>query len=154
MGRQIGVADGLDGAERGKFGGEGARLGAVAIGDPSVSNGQGAFAGGFNSIATADGTATGAAANGAIVGGRSVADGSLEMRVRATQTIGFVAFVDAGQAFAGGAPDFSRPLGASVGLGLRYFTSFGPLRLDIATPIERRSGDRPFAIYASVGQAF
>ena len=94
------------------------------------------------------------AANGAIVGGRSVADGSLEMRVRATQTIGFVAFVDAGQAFAGGAPDFSRPLGASVGLGLRYFTSFGPLRLDIATPIERRSGDRPFAIYASVGQAF
>ncbi|WP_368737250.1 BamA/TamA family outer membrane protein [Acinetobacter baumannii] len=30
----------------------------------------------------------------------------------------------------------------------------GPIRLDFAVPIARRAGERPYAIYVSLGQAF
>jgi len=39
-------------------------------------------------------------------------------------------------------------------LGLRYYTAFGPLRLDLATPLRKRSGDSPVQVYISLGQAF
>ena len=92
--------------------------------------------------------------SGAVIGGRSVFDGSLELRARVTDTIGLVPFFDAGDAFASSWPDFSAPLRMSAGLGLRYYTSFGPLRVDLATPVNRRPGDPRFAIYVSIGQAF
>jgi translocation and assembly module TamA len=41
-----------------------------------------------------------------------------------------------------------------VGLGFRYYTAFGPLRLDLATPLHKRSGDSPIQVYISLGQAF
>jgi translocation and assembly module TamA len=91
---------------------------------------------------------------GSILGGRSVFDSSVEVRYRMTDTIGFAPFLDAGNAFAGSTPDFSRPLQMAAGLGLRYYTAIGPLRLDVATPINPRHGDAPVAVYASVGQSF
>jgi translocation and assembly module TamA len=94
------------------------------------------------------------APDGAILGGRSALDSSLEIRWRATDTIGLVGFFDAGNAFEAEVPNFSLPLQMSAGVGLRYYTGFGPLRLDIAAPINPRSGDPRFAIYASIGQAF
>jgi translocation and assembly module TamA len=39
-------------------------------------------------------------------------------------------------------------------LGLRYYTAFGPLRLDLAAPLHKRSGDSPIQVYISLGQAF
>jgi translocation and assembly module TamA len=42
----------------------------------------------------------------------------------------------------------------AAGLGLRYYTGFGPIRLDIAVPLNRRPGDAPVAAYIGVGQAF
>ena len=42
----------------------------------------------------------------------------------------------------------------AAGLGLRYYTSIGPIRLDVAFPLERRSGNGLLAIYVSIGQAF
>ncbi len=94
------------------------------------------------------------APNGDVIGGRSVFDGSAELRVKVTDTLGFVPFVDAGNAFASSAPDFAQPLHWAAGIGLRYYTAIGPIRLDVATPIDKRPGDRPIAAYISIGQSF
>lgn len=88
------------------------------------------------------------------IGGRSLIEASLEARIRITDTIGLVPFVDAGGAFASSYPDFKNELHVAAGLGLRYYTAIGPIRLDVATPLNKRSQDRPVAVYVSLGQAF
>jgi translocation and assembly module TamA len=90
----------------------------------------------------------------AVIGGRSLFEASAELRVRVNDTIGIVPFFDAGNAFASTFPNFSAPLYSSVGLGLRYFTAVGPIRLDVAFPLERHAGNGPVAVYFSIGQAF
>ena len=89
-----------------------------------------------------------------VAGGRSLIEGSAELRVRVTPTIGVVAFADAGYVGEDSIPDFSEDLRIGVGGGLRYLTGFGPIRLDVATPLDRRSGDPSVAIYVGIGQAF
>jgi translocation and assembly module TamA len=89
-----------------------------------------------------------------VIGGRSFFETSAEVRVKVTETIGVVPFFDAGNAFAANIPDFKAPLQMSAGLGLRYYTAIGPIRVDIAAPINRRDGDKPVAVYVSIGQAF
>ncbi len=91
---------------------------------------------------------------GRLVGGRSLVDGSLEARIRITDTIGLVPFVDVGQAFAGPLPSRSEPLRVGAGVGLRYYTPIGPIRVDVAVPVDRRRGESPYALYVSIGQAF
>jgi translocation and assembly module TamA len=91
---------------------------------------------------------------GAVVGGRSLFEASAELRVKLTDTIGVVPFFDAGNAFASNFPNFSEPLFAAAGLGLRYYTAVGPIRLDVAFPLERRVGNGPVAVYVSIGQSF
>jgi translocation and assembly module TamA len=91
---------------------------------------------------------------GAVVGGRSVFDASAELRVKVTDTIGVVPFFDIGNAFTSNFPTFNEPLFSAVGLGLRYYTSVGPIRLDVAFPLERHPGTGPVAIYVSIGQSF
>ncbi len=88
------------------------------------------------------------------VGGRSLVEGSLEARIRITDTIGLVPFVDVGQAFAGPLPSRSEPLRVGAGLGLRYYTPIGPIRVDVAVPVDRRRGESPYALYVSIGQSF
>ena len=51
-------------------------------------------------------------------------------------------------------PDLSGDLRFGVGAGLRYFTGFAPIRLDVAFPLDPQSGDPEFAIYLGLGQAF
>ncbi|WP_246731390.1 autotransporter assembly complex family protein [Methylocapsa sp. S129] len=89
-----------------------------------------------------------------IIGGRSLFETSAELRVKITSTIGLVPFFDAGNAFAGSAPDFKQPLQMAAGLGFRYYTSIGPIRLDVAAPLNPRPGDKPVAVYVSIGQSF
>lgn len=91
---------------------------------------------------------------GIVVGGRSLLEASIEARFRVSQTIGIVPFLDAGGAFRSAFPDFKERVRAAAGLGLRYYTAIGPIRLDVATPLNRRRGDQPVAVYISVGQAF
>jgi translocation and assembly module TamA len=91
---------------------------------------------------------------GAVVGGRSLFEASAELRVKVTDTIGLVPFFDAGNAFASNFPNFSEPLFTAAGLGLRYYTSVGPIRLDVAFPLEHRPGNGVVAVYVSIGQAF
>lgn len=93
-------------------------------------------------------------ASGDVVGGASLLEASLEARIKITNTIGVVPFIDAGSAFASRYPDFKDRIRWAAGLGLRYYTAIGPIRLDVAFPMNRRKGDRPVAVYFGVGQAF
>lgn len=89
-----------------------------------------------------------------VIGGRSYVDGAVELRAKVTDKIGVVAFADAGNAFLTTYPDFSEELKVGVGAGLRYFTSLGPLRVDLAIPLNPDAGDPDFGIYVGLGQAF
>jgi len=40
------------------------------------------------------------------------------------------------------------------GVGLRYYTAFGPLRLNLATPLHKRSADSPIQVCINLGQVF
>jgi translocation and assembly module TamA len=64
-----------------------------------------------------------------------------------------VPFVDAGNIYARALPDFSG-LRYGAGLGLRYHSSFGPIRIDVGTPINRQRGDGRITVFVSLGQAF
>ncbi|SDZ75108.1 autotransporter assembly complex protein TamA [Microbulbifer marinus] len=88
------------------------------------------------------------------IGGRGLGEISLEGRFRFTDTWGGVLFVDGGNAYVDPRPKFS-DLFWGAGIGVRYFTSFAPLRLDIAVPLDKREGiDSNYQIYVSLGQAF
>ncbi|MGO9418929.1 autotransporter assembly complex protein TamA [Roseiarcus sp.] len=89
-----------------------------------------------------------------VVGGRSLFEASAELRIKITDTIGIVPFFDAGNAFASNFPNFSMPLYEAAGLGFRYYTAIGPIRLDVAFPFQRVPGSGPVAVYISIGQAF
>lgn len=86
------------------------------------------------------------------IGGRSVNEAAFEGRYR-FGNFGVVGFVDAGQVYRGSTPDFSN-LRFGAGVGARYYTNFGPMRFDIATPIGRKPGEARVSVYVSIGQAF
>jgi translocation and assembly module TamA len=88
------------------------------------------------------------------IGGRSLLEGSLEARIKVTDVIGIVPFVDAGTAFESSFPDFDETIHVSAGIGLRYYTGIGPIRVDVAFPLNRERGDSTAALYISLGQAF
>ena len=86
------------------------------------------------------------------IGGTSLIEGAIEGRYRFGD-YGAVAFVDAGQVYEKSVPDFSG-IRMGVGVGARYYTNFGPLRVDVATPLGRKKGESRFNLYISIGQAF
>jgi translocation and assembly module TamA len=88
------------------------------------------------------------------IGGRSLFEASGEVRVRVTETIGVVAFVDVGAAFTSRFPDFDDELRIGAGPGIRYFSPIGPLRVDLGFPVNPRDSDDAFQLYISIGQAF
>ncbi len=94
------------------------------------------------------------AANGEVIGGRSLFTASFEARWRVTDVFGVVPFLDMGQAFNAEFPDFSQTLRFAAGIGFRYYTAVGPIRVDFAFPLNPRPGDASFAFYVGIGQAF
>ena len=87
------------------------------------------------------------------VGGLALFEGSVEARLGITENIQIVPFLDFGTVSDELVPNFSNfKLGA--GVGARYLTSFGPLRLDVAVPLDPGPRDADFQIYAGIGQAF
>ena len=89
------------------------------------------------------------------LGGRSLLELGGEVRVRLTEEIGAVPFIDGGTVFDSPYPDMDETLRWAAGLGVRYFTGFGPLRLDVAFPLNPRDDvDDVFQFYVSFGQAF
>jgi len=89
------------------------------------------------------------------IGGTSSTEFGAELRWRVTGSIGLAGFVEAGAVYDTAMPDWGRDLRWSVGIGARYYSAIGPLRLDLAMPLDRRGGiDDAFAILMSLGQAF
>jgi translocation and assembly module TamA len=90
------------------------------------------------------------------IGGRGLAEFSLESRIRLKQfggNFGVVPFIDGGSLTTEVLPDFTSWRFAA-GLGVRYYSSFGPIRVDVGIPLDRQKGDGPFAVTVSLGQAF
>ncbi|MEM7255651.1 MAG: BamA/TamA family outer membrane protein [Pseudomonadota bacterium] len=88
------------------------------------------------------------------VGGRSAAELGLELRVRITESIGLVPFVEAGVVSREVLPNTDDGIQYAAGLGLRYYTAIGPIRADIAFPLNPRDEDDFFQFYVAIGQAF
>ena len=147
------VADSLVVAGRVKYGSIlGADLASVPLNQRFYGGGGGSVRGySFQSISPRDST-------GERIGGRAIFEGSAELRYRAPETLlngnlGFVGFVDAASVSARDYPDFDRVL-AGAGVGVRYYTSFAPLRADIAIPLNKRADDPAVQFYISIGQSF
>ncbi len=87
------------------------------------------------------------------LGGSSLLEMSAEARWKITQEWGVVAFMDGGMAY-----DDDRLVGQDLrwgtGLGLRYYTAIGPVRVDVATPVNPRKDDPSVQFYMSIGQSF
>lgn len=88
------------------------------------------------------------------LGGRSYNVVNLETRFRVTDEIGLVPFLDGGMAYRDALPSWFSDMRWGAGLGLRYYTPIGPLRLDVATPLNPEDGDPPLQFYVSIGQFF
>jgi translocation and assembly module TamA len=92
-------------------------------------------------------------ATGFKIGGTHFLGTSLELRARVSGKIGVVGFVDAGRIDVNGFFDTAGDWHAGAGLGLRYDTGFGPIRLDVAAPVGGSTGDG-VQIYVGLGQSF
>lgn len=92
-------------------------------------------------------------ASGRPVGGTAIDVGSVEFRQRIGESWGAVAFLDAGQINGDGIP-FSGALKVGAGAGVRYYTSIGPVRVDVAVPLTRERKADAFELYIGLGQAF
>lgn len=89
-------------------------------------------------------------------GGRSLSEFSLEARVRTPLFGGamqVVPFIDAGAVDRGSTPSL-HDIRFGAGVGVRYLTGFGPIRVDVGTPLNRRKGDSRIGVYVSLGQSF
>lgn len=87
-------------------------------------------------------------------GGRSFQVVNLESRFMVTKDIGIVPFIDGGMVYNTEFPQIVGDMDWGTGLGLRYYTPIGPVRLDVATPLHRINGDPPVQFYISIGQSF
>ncbi|HEY2037477.1 MAG TPA: BamA/TamA family outer membrane protein, partial [Steroidobacteraceae bacterium] len=84
------------------------------------------------------------------IGGTNMEAFNLELRQRMGTNFGFVAFVDSGGVSSAAGSVYR----VGVGAGMRYYTSIGPIRLDLALPTKRRPNDDRFELYIGLGQAF
>lgn len=91
--------------------------------------------------------------DGKPTGGTAISAGSMEIRQRFLGSFGVVGFVDVGQVSATGTP-FSSNWHAGAGIGARYYTAIGPIRLDVAVPLNKEPGGDSFELYIGIGQAF
>lgn len=93
-------------------------------------------------------------AQGDFTGGQSFAALSAELRAGITESIGVVGFYDAGYVTEdsgfGGDSDWH----AGAGIGLRYNTGIGPIRVDVATPVTGDDAGQTVQFYIGIGQAF
>ena len=90
------------------------------------------------------------------IGGLSLTEFSLEARVRTglfDGALSVVPFLDAGMVGTTPTPTM-RGAKFGTGIGVRYKTNFGPIRIDLGTPINPSPHDSRIGVYVSLGQAF
>ena len=87
------------------------------------------------------------------IGGRSLAEFALETRIRVGGVFGIVPFLDGGTLSTTAMPSM-RNWQFGAGIGARYYSSFGPIRIDVGTPLNPQKGDSRVAVTVSLGQAF
>jgi translocation and assembly module TamA len=94
-------------------------------------------------------------ANNDPIGGRSLGEISIEGRFRfgSADQFGIVPFVDAGTISPDPWPSI-KEMRVGAGLGFRYYSNFGPIRIDVGTPLNPQPGDSRIGVYVSLGQAF
>ncbi len=112
------------------------------------------YAGGGGSIRGYEFQHAGPRVGGSPTGGLSVIETSVEARYRLTENFGLAAFIDGGGAFTSSTPGQGGQWFTGVGVGGRYLTPVGPLRVDVGVPLNKISGDPDFGIYLGLGQAF
>ena len=86
-------------------------------------------------------------------GGLSLFETSIEVRRDIGENFGAVVFVDGGAVGFQETPNLSN-MRYGAGFGVRYRLPFGPIRADVAFPLDKREGDADFQLYISIGQAF
>ena len=89
------------------------------------------------------------------LGGRSVIEGSVELRTRFANDFGFALFLDGGTVDTSVFPSFEERVLFGAGPSFRYFTPVGPIRFDVGFPLNPRKGvDSAYQLYFSIGQSF
>ena len=143
----------------------------VPVGVPALPPDQRFYAGGSGTVRGYRYQSVGPQfPDGNPIGGTAMTAGNIEFRQRIGTSFGAVAFADVGEVSEGSTPwsevfrsrrcsSATTLQGATcwavgVGVGARYYTPIGPLRLDIALPTYRRSNDDRFEIYIGLGEAF
>jgi translocation and assembly module TamA len=113
------------------------------------------YAGGGGSVRGYEYQAVGPQVDGVAVGGDKLLEFSTELRLQPGKRIGYVAFVDGGTVYNEQEDAYSRSLRYGAGLGVRWFTTIGPLRADFAYPLNPDSEQvERLQFYISLGQAF
>ncbi|MBA2126736.1 outer membrane protein assembly factor [Hyphomicrobium methylovorum] len=132
------------------------RIGAGSIAGAALSEVPAStrfFAGGGGSVRGYDYRSLGPMLDGNVIGGLGYVSASAELRLRVTEQFGIVPFIDAASVTDNPWPSFS-DIFIGAGLGLRYYTAIGPLRIDVATPLTDRDEHSSVAVYIGLGQAF
>jgi outer membrane translocation and assembly module TamA len=88
------------------------------------------------------------------VGGRSLLEASVELRTPIYGPFGGVVFFDVGEVRRQPASYTVGDLKLGAGVGVRYHTIVGPLRVDLGIPFEPPPGEPRWQVHFSIGQAF
>jgi Outer membrane protein len=87
-------------------------------------------------------------------GGRFVFELGAEIRAQIYGDIGLALFAESALVDEQPNPQADTRMQTGVGVGVRYYSPVGPVRLDLAIPLEKREVDADFELYISLGQAF
>ncbi len=112
------------------------------------------YAGGGGSVRGYEYRSLGPRIGDEVAGGLTLVGGSAEARIRITDRFGIVPFIDVAAVSADTSMRFSDGVYVGAGIGLRYYTSLGPLRLDVAIPLSDHPGQSGYGLYLGLGQAF
>ena len=110
------------------------------------------YSGGGGSVRGYEYQQIGPQQDGVPLGGDKMVEFSMELRMQPGRRLGYAAFVDGGTVYNDG---LDRSLRYGAGVGLRWFTGVGPLRVDVAFPLNPSDDQvERLQFYISLGQAF
>ncbi|WP_231592750.1 autotransporter assembly complex protein TamA [Pelagovum pacificum] len=112
------------------------------------------YSGGGGTVRGQEFQSLGVTIDGTDFGGNAFLGAQAEARIGVTDRIEAVAFYDYGQIGEESLPASGDPSHAGVGLGIRYDTGIGPIRLDLATPASGDDAYNSVAVYIGIGQSF